>query len=108
LTTSARGFFPDFFGAGVGFAFFALGGVCESSDSSSSASLARLEASSSESGFGRFLDAVVLDFAPVFSVVCAAFFGAVLAVEVFLAAFGGAFAFGFWKGCQWLSARSCC
>jgi hypothetical protein len=110
LTTSARGFFAGFFGAGLGFAFFALGGVCESSDSSSNASLAGLEASSSESGFGRFLDAVVLDFAAVFSVVCAAFFGAALAVEIFLVAFvafGAAFAFGFWKGCQWLSAPSC-
>jgi hypothetical protein len=95
LTTSASGFFADFLGGGAGFAFFALGGVCESSDSSSNASLAGLEASSSESGFGRFLDAVVLDFAVVFSVVCAAFFGAVLALEVFLVAFGAAFAFGF-------------
>ena len=95
LTTSARGFFVDLNGFGSGFAFLAFGGVCERSDSSSKALSPALGASSSESGFGRFLDAAGLAFAAGFSVVCVAFLGTALVAVVFLGAFGAAFALGF-------------
>jgi len=84
-----------FFGAGLGLAFLAFGGVCESSDSSSNALSAMLDASSSESGFGRFFDAVDLAFAAGFNVVWDAFLGAAFAAVVFFVAFGAAFALGF-------------
>ena len=54
-----------------------------------------LEASSSESGFGRFLEVVLLAFTAGFSVVCVAFLGAALEAVVFLGAFGAAFGLGF-------------
>lgn len=95
FTTSARGFFADLDGLGSGFAFFALGGVCERSDSSSNALLPAPDASSSDSGVGRFLDVVVFAFAVGFSVVCVAFLGAALVAVVFLGAFGAALALGF-------------
>jgi hypothetical protein len=95
LTTSASGFLAVLVGAGPGFAFFAFGGVWVSSDSSSNVLSFTPEASSSESGFGRFFEDAVLAFAAGLSAVCAAFLGAALTVAVFLVAFGAAFALGF-------------
>lgn len=95
LTTSASGFLADLDGLGSVFGFFAFGGVCESSDSSSNALSTTLGASSSESGVGRFFGTMVLLFAAVFSVAWVAFFGAALLAVVFVGAFRVAFAFGF-------------
>jgi hypothetical protein len=101
FTTSASGFLELFAGAGPDFAFFALGGVFESRDSSSNSSAWALisEASSSESGLGRFFDAMVLVFAAGLIVVCFTFLGASLAAVAFLVVFGLAFALGFYKLC---------
>lgn len=97
LTTSASGFLTDLDGLGFVFGFFAFGGVCESSDSSSNALSTTPGASSSESGVGRFFGTVALVFAAGFSVPWGAFFAAALLAVVLLGAFRAAFAFGFWR-----------
>ena len=77
-------------GTGFGLGFLDLGGVLDSSDSSSKALLILLEASSSSSlsGLARFLLAVTLGFAEGFGAVCAVFFGAAFVVVAFFAVLG--------------------
>lgn len=89
LETSARGLEPPFLGPGPFFAF--LGGVLESSESSSNLSSSSFDSSSSLSGLDRFFVAVDLDANADFSVVCVSFLGA-----AFVAAGFFDFAFDFW------------
>ena len=68
------------------FCFFALGGVVESTESSSFGSFSGVDSSSSESGFGRFFKAAGLTFDCAFKVVCAVFFDGAFAAVAFLGA----------------------
>ena len=111
FSNSAKGFPPIFFGPGAFFCFFALGGVADRALSSCTELTSGAESSSSESGFGRFLEAC---FGFSDSVVCVAFlgataFGAFGALGAFGAvAFAGALdlGFAFCKNVRTISSRS--